>query len=243
MDDVGASSKRYEVYSHSLKGVGNWLFLKYIPPFKKWGPYRELNVKDWLQIFHLLRASKAKMTVGVTASWAEDETRLIPFPKKFPEEAKVLKKGVQEGLIEIANHGLTHCVVEKNAFKPKWFSSNRKYHREFWEWVSADIQKEHLRRSQDILQTYFDCRVVTLIPPGNVFVQQTLDLAHEHGLQFLSCMGEAPAGSKLKFISNKHVVPFHDRDLVVHGIGWLSKKINEHQNTEFQFVRDLGGYS
>src|SRR5207244_2011559 len=55
MDDVGAASKRNEVYGITrleLGGLrvpfpGNLLFFKYLPPIKRWGPYRELGGRDW----------------------------------------------------------------------------------------------------------------------------------------------------------------------------------------------------
>ena len=52
MDDVGAASKRNEVYGltrvapraeSALPFPGSFLFLKYLPPIKRWGPYRELT--------------------------------------------------------------------------------------------------------------------------------------------------------------------------------------------------------
>src|SRR3989344_8749146 len=120
LDDVGASSKRFDVYGRevfSLFGknipvsrVSNFFFMKYIPPFKKWAPYRELNVPEWLEILKMLREFKARMTVGMTASWVERDQRQAPFPVKFPGQAAVIREGVQAGLIEVANHGLTHCV-------------------------------------------------------------------------------------------------------------------------------------
>ena len=45
MDDVGASSKKFNVYSKSR--IGNFLFLKKIKPFKAWGPYEEISTEQW----------------------------------------------------------------------------------------------------------------------------------------------------------------------------------------------------
>ena len=75
------------------------------------------------------------MTVAVTAAWAERSDRVTPFPERCPSAAVAFKEGVRRGLIEIANHGLTHCVLDRNLFRLHWFSSNRTYHREFWPWV------------------------------------------------------------------------------------------------------------
>ena len=55
LDDVGAASKRHEVYGLTRVRVGrlavpfpgNFLFLKYLPPIKRWGPYRELSASEW----------------------------------------------------------------------------------------------------------------------------------------------------------------------------------------------------
>ena len=53
----------------------------------------------------------------------DEKNNLVPFPEKFPEEAEAIKKGLDKGVIDIALHGLTHCVVGKHL--PRFFSSNR----------------------------------------------------------------------------------------------------------------------
>jgi len=72
IDDIGASTKIYEVYSKIR--FANILFLKYLESFKAWGPYQEMSIDQWLLIFDLLRENKAKLTVGVTASWVEKDS-------------------------------------------------------------------------------------------------------------------------------------------------------------------------
>lgn len=246
IDDVGASTKCYEVYSdwHWRKGPlrlkGNWLLLKYLPPFKKWGPYREMTAQVWYKIYDLLERYDAKLTVAVTAAWAESDQKLIPFPMRFPEEAAVLKEGLEQQLIEIANHGLTHCVLKNNAFKPKWFSSNRCYHREFWDWVPIEIQEEHIRRSQDILQNWFDTEIVTFVPPGNVFNDATLEIAQRYGLRYVSCNTPLRIHDQIVIIGDEQVLPFHDRDVVLGGVEWLRKLIANQGDKRFCFVRELG---
>jgi hypothetical protein len=238
IDDIGASSKRYEVYSHYP--WSNWLFLKYMPPFKKWGPYREMRAKEWYEIYNLLKRYNAKLTVAVTAAWAESESQLIPFPIWFPEEARALREGVREGLIEIANHGLTHCVLKDNAFKPRWFSGNRLFHREFWDWIPPETQEKHLRRSQEILQSWFDTEIVTFVPPGNVFTDVTLEIARQYGLRYVSCNTPRKILSKVVIIGDEDVVPFHDRDIVLNGVGWLRRLIDNQGDRRFCFIRELG---
>ena len=131
---------------NSLKYIQNEdleiFFLKYLPWFKAWGPYDEMNDAQWQKVLDLLIKYSAKLTVGITASWVDKDGDLVPFPEKFPAQAHILKQGWKEGLLEIANHGLTHCVVGKHL--PRLFSSNRKYHREFWDWVPREIHFDHL---------------------------------------------------------------------------------------------------
>src|SRR5262245_32614029 len=104
MDDVGAASKRYEVYSNWNAGIGplrvsgNWLFLKYLRPFKAWGPYPEIHVDQWRRIVSLLDRYRAKLTVAITAAWVESADRVVPFPERFPREAAALRKGAAAGL-------------------------------------------------------------------------------------------------------------------------------------------------
>ncbi|MCW5873845.1 MAG: polysaccharide deacetylase family protein [Anaerolineales bacterium] len=246
MDDVGASSKRYEVYSktHWRLGrfnvfSGDWLFFKYIPPFRAWGPYRELSPREWFSIFGLLEQRQWKLTVGVTAAWASGESDLIPFPVKFPAEASALKEGLQAGLLEIANHGLTHSVLANNAFKPKWFTGNRRYHREFYDWISPEVHEEHIQRSQQILQDYFSVPIVTLVPPGNVFAEYTLDIAARYGIQYVSCNTPPRPDGTPQVLGNRDTLAFHDRELVLEGLGYFDSITPAISNKRSVFVKDL----
>lgn len=246
IDDIGAASKRNEVYSkyewrwRRFRISGNWLFIKYLPPYRAWGVYRELRPTEWEQILRLLERYHAKLTVGITAAWVEAPHKLTPFPQKFPGEAAVLKAGADSGLIEIANHGLTHCVLENAAYKPKWFSGNRTQHREFWEWLAPEIHDEHVRRSQEILQTYFQREIVTFVPPGNVFSDVTLAAALKYGIRYVSCQTPPRRYETLQVLGNEHIIAFHDRELVLQGVGWLEKMLQAHADKAFCFVRELG---
>ena len=57
--------------------------------------------------------------------------------------------------MEIANHGYTHCLMEDGLFRPRLFSGNRPYHREFYDWLPEEVHREHLRAAQDILGSWF----------------------------------------------------------------------------------------
>ena len=161
MDDVGASTKHFEVYSKIP--FGNFLFLKYLPFFRAWGVYREIDSELWSEIFDFLVKENAKLSIAITASWVEKDGRLVPFPEKFPKESKLIKEALRENIIEISNHGLTHCVVGKH--QPRLFSSNRKYHREFWDWLPQEIHNQHIERSQKIFEEWLGESPKILCPP------------------------------------------------------------------------------
>ena len=251
LDDVGASSKRYnqhgkvywEILGKQIPAIffANWLFFKRIKPFAQWAVYSELNVGQWARIFQLLRKHTAKLTVGVTACWAVSEHELIPFDKKFPDEAIILKEGAEEGIIEIANHGFCHCVLKDNLFHPHSFSSNRKYHREFWDWLPDSYHKEHIEKSQEILTGIFKRDIVTFIPPGSVWTEATEKFANNAGIKYLSSLEEkAPTGQTrhgIVYVGNKNMIDFHDREIALWGVTWLKKQLDDNPGL-FCTVRD-----
>lgn len=248
MDDVGAASKRHEVYgltrvsvgAFSIPFPGNALWLKYLPPFKRWGPYRELGAGEWRHILAVLSDAGARLTVGVTAAWVEDDGTLTPFPTKFPDVTEVLREGVRAGLLEIANHGLTHCLLAAGAFRPKAFRGNRAFHREFYDFVPPEVQEAHLARAQQILSDAFHTPIVTFVPPGNLLQPVTVEIARRHGIRFLSY--RAPSGTRgvLPIVGDECGVVFHDRELVLQGVGWLRAALDTLGGRPVLFVRELG---
>ena len=238
MDDVGSSSKQFEVYSNFF--WGNLLFLKYFTPFAAWGPYIELTEKMWKEILQILANLNVKMTVAITACWVEKDGSLIPFTRKFPKQAAALKKGVEEGLIEVANHGLTHCVVGKHL--PRLFSSNRKFHREFWKWIPKEIHYRHLEESQKKLQDYFG-KVLTFVPPGGVWTKDTEIAAFKSNIRYLCASSSLVKTGKLSngliYIEDSDNLVFHDRDISKNGINWLKDKLKQLKNDKFEMTTVL----
>jgi hypothetical protein len=224
MDDVGAASKRWEVYGRNK--IENILFIKYLPWVKRWGVYEELSAQEWEDIGAVLKRNNAKMTVGVTACWVERNEKLIPFPQKYPEQANALKKLLESGCIEIANHGLTHCLVGKHV--PKLFSSNRQYHREFYDTLPEEEHKYHLERSQAILQNYFEIPIISFVPPGNVWNTVTENYAQRSGIQYLSAKQLVKDLSQSREIATE-IFAFHDREVKLFGVSWLENKIREFE--------------
>lgn len=239
IDDIGASSKIHEIYSKRWKGLGNILFLKYLRGIGAWGPYRELAPNEWEKIFALLERHHAKLTVAITASWVGPDGSLIPFNQKFPEQAKLLVHAEKAGIVRIACHGLTHCVLENKKFLPRLFTSNRQYHREFWDWLPYEVHDEHLKRAQEILTTIFQKNIDLLIPPGNVFCQHTLKAAQANGIKYINCQTESKKFEQITILSNHNVIPFHDREIVLYGLAWLEELLVRNVGKQFCFVEEL----
>lgn len=239
IDDIGASTKKYEVYSKKWFGFGNFLFLKRMKYFKAWAEYREMSDEEWYQVFDLLKKYNSRLTVGVTATWVNYDGTSVNFNDKFPAEAEALKYGVEIGLIEIANHGLTHCVTKNNLFRPRLFSSNRKYHREFWGWLGKSTHFYHIETSQKILQSFFKKKIKVLIPPGNVFCDFTIDAAKKNGIKYINCQTVSQVNNGVNIISNDHVFAFHDKEIVENGLDWFEKKLEQYSDYSFVFVKDL----
>jgi len=235
MDDVGASTKKYEVYSN--KRFGNFLFFKYLNYFKAWGVYDELSSIMWEKIINILKKNDSKLTVGITASWVERSGNLVPFYEKFPKQAHILSIASKEGYVEIANHGLTHCVVGKHL--PRLFSSNRKYHREFWSSLPRDIHFEHLEKSQNLFKNWLGTAPNTLIPPGNVMSIDTINAAEKYGIKVINCTQNISHNSDIRIINDERVIPFHDRELSLYGVDWLERLISAHKGSSAGFLRDI----
>ena len=252
MDDVGASSKIFQQYGLSnfkfnnnkfriSSRLTNFLFFKTFPIWKGWGPYNELTPQEFESIFDFLSKNQIKMTIAITATWVDYDGNLIPYPEKFPEQSKLIKSAKEEGLLEIANHGLTHCVIGKHL--PRLFSTNQKYHREFWNWIPSEVHYEHLKRSQMLLQKYFDCPITTFVPPGNVYTEETIKAASSVGIKIINCNTSSRKINNTWIIGNENIFDFHDRDITLYGIDWLETKIKEYSKREFCFIKDLTGNS
>ncbi len=249
LDDVGAASKRHEVYgltrirlgARALPFPGNFLFLKYVPPIKRWGPYRELSAREWEGVLVALEAAGARMTAAITAGWVDADGSVTPFPRKFPDAARVIREGARRGLVEVANHGYTHCVLRDRLFRPRLFAGNRQFHREFHDWLPPATHREHVERGQSILQEFFGQRVVTFVPPGNVFSRATLDAAAACGLRYVSCLDPGRFGpvDGLTWVADGDVVALHDRDVVLGGLDALVQVLRE-STTALVTVREAG---
>jgi hypothetical protein len=218
MDDVGSASKV-------------WCGRKLWPP-----AYRELEATEIATLGNILYGFCAKLTVGVTACWVEADGSYTPFYERFPAQASEWKRLSDEGLVEIANHGYTHCVLGKH--RPRWFRSNRKYWREFQPWVYDKVRSECLFNAQNNLTQWLEIPIRTFIPPGNVFTQNEVQTAENWCITHI-CTDRFPANAKvgdMTFVGSESMFAFHDKDIVLNGPGWLEKHIKRLKRKDRQFV-------
>jgi len=236
IDDVGASSKKFEIYSKKI--FGNFLFLKRLPIFKAWGPYEELSLENWKEILNYIGENNYKLTIAVTASWVDEKNIKTPFFEKFPAQANIIYDHLKYGNIEIVNHGLTHCVVGRHL--PHFFSSNRKFHREFWEWVPYEVQHSNLIESCNIFKKWIGYIPKILVPPGNVYSKDTVKICEKLNFKAINSSKKFQVNSSIKFLDNENVFAFHDRDIVMNGMNWIKNiyKVNS-KKFKFNFLHDL----
>tara|TARA_B100000212_G_C27280194_1_gene492734 strand:- start:92 stop:805 length:714 start_codon:yes stop_codon:yes gene_type:complete len=214
LDDVGASTKFYERYSKTI--LGNIGFLKNRLLLGSWGPYRELNIKEYDYLINSLKNNKKKLAVAITANWLDSKNQLLPFHLKFPEQANLLKKADKNGLITIVNHGLTHSVVGMHM--PKLFKSNRIFHRDFADWLPEFMHRKIINQSQEILENWLEREITILAPPGNQYSLKTIKACENTNIKYIhSSLNLIPPNSKLTYLSLNKCRCFHDREIKLFG--------------------------
>lgn len=233
IDDIGASSKQFEQYGRQDFGWlhfpwANYLFLKRIWPFKKWGPYSELTAEEWIVYISIFRHLDIKPILAITATWVEEDSRLTPFPEKFPEEAAVLKEAARKGEITVANHGLTHCIVGKHL--PLLRHSNRAFHREFWPELDQTLHTEHIIHSQSILENWLQQPVKIFVPPGNVWSIKTYQALRQTNIKKVVAnrymLDSSVPVSDIEFIDDReNFIILHDRDLKLKSLPWIKARL------------------
>lgn len=238
IDDIGASAKHFEQHGQKWFKIfgkkiiyfpfANFWFFKRVWPFKRWAKYDELIAEEWMVFLDIFDKNNIVPIIAITATWVDENSNLIPFPEKFPEEARILKTAFLSGKIVVANHGLTHCVVGKHM--PRFFSSNRKFHREFLPELNQSLHTEHILKSQEILEKFFEKPIEILVPPGNMWSHKTYSALSGTNIKKVMCntymLDSKESMQGIEFIKdNENVFAFHDRELKLYGKEWLINKI------------------
>lgn len=225
IDDFGASTKKFEVYGKTRlrfndfilpipipKQLTNFLFFKKFKYWKGWAPYNEMTPDQIEQMIIFCRENDLKFSLAVTAGWVDKYSNIIPFNKKFPDQLKVIKEGIKEKVFEVLSHGLTHCIVGKHL--PRKFSSNRKFHREFYDFMPKELIEKGVYESKQILEESFDNNINILVPPGNIFGDKTIEACVKYGYKAISCKTETRKINEFIILGNEKVIDLHDKDFV-----------------------------
>lgn len=240
IDDIGASTKHFN--QHGKKRVrlfgkipfyfpfANIWFFKRVEPFRGWAKYDELTRPEWHEVLGIFEKNGIIPVIAVTAAWVEEDSTLTPFPEKFPEEAKLLKEAFLAGKIVIANHGLTHCIVGKHL--PRFWGSNRNFHREFLPELDESLHREHIIRSQEILELFFERAIEIFVPPGNKWGKRTYQALKGTNITTVMCNRYMADSSEpmegIVFIPDgERSIAFHDRELKLYGARWLEQLIKK----------------
>ncbi len=80
---------------------------------------------------------------------------------------------------------------------------------------------------------------MTLVPPGNVFSDHTIEAAQKLGIKIINCQTKDFVQDGVNIVSNENVLPFHDKEIVENDGSWLEQTISRQGSAEFVFVRDL----
>lgn len=245
IDDIGASSKEFEIYGKtriSIKGkklpvpipgfITNFLFFKKFPLWKGWGPYNEFTPLELENLIMTSHNLKIKLSIAITAGWVDKNSKITEYGKKFPDHVKLLIEGIKYGVVEILSHGYTHCIVGSHL--PKNFRSNRKEHREFYDFLGYRLLNEHVKNSKNILENLFQKKIEILVPPGNVFGNKTIDACLNNDIKVINCNTETKVKNGILLLGNENISALHDRDFK-----FKKNLINDFKNLETVFVSEL----
>lgn len=173
----------------------------------------------------------------------------------LPEEWRQLDAGAARGLAELECHGFTHMVPDTVA----WSAASDRYDevgwfRELWppnldQEPEVDAQAQRLRQWQEALGK----TGTTLVAPGEEWGLNTLAAARSVGLRLLSSWGICfldravptwSAGIGSPYLDEAapgwfddclpQVGYWHDRDMAVHGPGWVPEQLERWRDCGVQ---------
>ena len=103
----------------------------------------------------------------------------------------------------------------------------------------VEFLRKELELLEDILQEFFDVDVITLIPPGNVYCEYTVDAAQKYGIKYINCQTDDSVMHDVKIMSNNNVFAFHDKEIVEEGLDWFEDKLKLYKKSNYVFVKEL----
>lgn len=172
----------------------------------------------------------------------------------YESEYRGIQKLRASGLGDVEMHGCTHIHPDRQA----WLKAADRYESNFWyrelgksaaPVISSLFENEHpLNFALELFRKYFQARPTTLISPGDQWTDEVLERALTLGLQLVSSYYLAIRDEN-RFCWATHVCApylntpdgawfnaglpvvgyFHDRELSLEGVNWMSKWLDSWQ--------------
>lgn len=145
-----------------------------------------------LRIINAFRNNNASITFGVIPFVCDGDIH-DPFPMNIipltSEKGDILKRGLEDGVLDIALHGYSHQTT--NAERMKEFPG-----------LDYKTQLERLTKGKEFLEEIIEAPVTAFIPPWNKYDLNTLRALENAGFSTLSANmnGETTEDSKLNFL-------------------------------------------
>lgn len=145
-----------------------------------------------LRIIEEFRKNGSTVTFSVIPFICEGDSH-DPSPRVLvaltPEKGAILKRGVEEGVLDIALHGYSHQTIDAGQMK---------------EFAGLDfhIQLERLARGKALLEKTIGVPVTTFVPPWNQYDPDTLRALEKTGFSTLSAdmNGPMPLDAELNYL-------------------------------------------
>ena len=169
----------------------------------------------------------------------------------YAAEYSMIKQGVDNGLITILSHGLTHLTTHTDLWlKAKDRYTNMEWYREFREMVtgkqrSAEYLSRRMKTSRQLLKSAFGREPEVLVPSAHEQTAAIPAIAMHAG--FTSCSSRALFTQQESIINNRKIKAFypneiaaihayflaeypiifcfHDYDIYRYGSDWLREKL------------------
>ncbi|MEC8299458.1 MAG: polysaccharide deacetylase family protein [Pseudomonadota bacterium] len=230
MDDFGACSRVYEKHSSKFFGLLDFYPLYHRRLLGSWGPFRELSVEEIVEIATILGERNVMMLFCITAGWPCINGGIAKFHEVFPEQSKKIKEYAQLGIFQIANHGLTHCVLEDPRYRRPGIFGNRDRHREFLPERSNKHLQESIELSQQIISDYFEAEPQILVPPGHAISSRVFPYLYDSGIEAVASGSSHLPNIKfrnMQILNGENFEVFHTRDIVLRGTDFLAEVLKK----------------
>jgi peptidoglycan/xylan/chitin deacetylase (PgdA/CDA1 family) len=160
-------------------------------------------------ILDIFRRHRAHVTFSVIP-YARVDDDADPTPKEVVpltlEKARLLRDAMEEGFLEVAQHGYSHQRVPN--MRRAFLEPPRRYHSEFSGDAPA-VQSRKISDGRALLEERLATKIHTFVPPWNGYDRHTLEVLAELGFRAISAALRGPVAldSPLRFVPETAALP------------------------------------